>query len=73
MAEAVIPCQLRPGMCKLNKYLHRIVATESDITMQLWSQSETVDHYSWLEQRRNLQDREQNARRLEDQSFALRT
>lgn len=33
--------------------------------MQLWSQSETVDHLLfrcplWLEQRRNLQDRAQN-------------
>lgn len=52
--EAGVLCQLRSGMCRLNGYLAKIGAVETDIC-EFGRESESVDHFifrwaQWLEQ-----------------------
>ena len=56
--EAGILCQLRSGMCRLNGYLAKIGAADTDLCACV-RESESVDHFlfrcpRWLEQRQSL-------------------
>ena len=73
--EAATLCQLRSGMCKLNKYLARIGAIEED-ACSCGRESESVDHFLfrcplWLDQRRNICRLASKSNRWGDLSFAL--
>lgn len=73
--EAAALCQLRSGMCKLNKYLARIGAVEEDVC-SCGQESESVDHFLfrcplWLDQRRNICRLASKSNRWGDLSFAL--
>ena len=73
--EAGVLCQLRSGMCRLNGYLAKIGAVESDIC-KCGRESESVDHFlfrcpQWLEQRQTLFNLARKANRWGDLSFAL--
>lgn len=68
-------CQLRSGMCRLNGYLAKIGAVETDIC-ECGRESETVDHFlfrcpQWLEQRQTLFNLARKANRWGDLSLAL--
>lgn len=73
--EAATLCQLRSGMCKLNKYLARIGAIEADACM-CDREPESVDYFLfkcplWLDQRRNICRLAGKSNRWGNLSFAL--
>ncbi len=73
--EASVLCQLRSGMCRLNGYLAKIGAVETDIC-KYGCESESVDHFlfrcpKWLEQLKTLFNLARKAHRCSDLSFAL--
>lgn len=73
--EAATLCQLRFGMCKLNKYLAGIGAIEAD-NCSCGRESESVDLFFfrcplWLDQRRNICRLATKSNRWGDLSFAL--
>lgn len=73
--EAAALCQLRSGMCKLNKYLARIGSIEVD-TCSCKRETESVDHFLfrcplWTDQRRNICRLATKSNRWGDLSFAL--
>lgn len=73
--EAATHCQLRSGMCKLNKYLARIGAIEKD-TCSCGCESESIDYFLfrcplWSNQRQNICKVASKLNRWGDLSFAL--
>ena len=73
--EAATLCQLRSGMCKLNKYLARIGAIDTD-TCSCGREPESVDHFLfrcrlWHSQRQSLCKLASKFKRWGDLSFAL--
>ena len=73
--EAATLCQLRSGMCKLNKYLARIGVIDTD-TCSCGRERESVDHFLfrcplWSDQRQNICRVASKFNRWGDLSFAL--